>query len=205
MSKDVGVIVSDNLKPSKHCAEAARKARGVLWQISKSFHYRDKHVFVNLYKRHVRCILEYASPAWAPWSQGDINILEKVQERMVNMIPSLSGTNYEEKLDELNIKSLAARRTRADLIQTFKIIKGIDNVNHEHWFRLFGNADRQTRLSSYPLNITIQPARKEVRKNFFTNRVRDLWNDLPNNVKDSNTVNQFKSRLDKHLQQIPLS
>ena len=203
--KDVGVIVSDNLKPSKHCAEAARKARGVLWQISKSFHYRDKHVFVNLYKRHVRCILEYASPAWAPWSQGDINILEKVQERMVNMIPSLSGTNYEEKLDELNIKSLAARRTRADLIQTFKIIKGIDNVNHEHWFRLFGNADRQTRLSSYPLNITIQPARKEVRKNFFNNRVRDLWNDLPNNVKDSNTVNQFKSRLDKHSQQIPLS
>ena len=28
--KDVGVIISDTLKPNKHCSEAARKARRVL-------------------------------------------------------------------------------------------------------------------------------------------------------------------------------
>ena len=65
---------------------------------------------------------------------------------MVNMIPSLSGKSYEEKLAEM---SLAARRTRADLIKTFKTIKRVDNVNHELWFKLFGTADRQTSLSSY--------------------------------------------------------
>ena len=64
------------------------------------------------------------------------------------MISSLSGKSYEEKLAEINTMSLASRRIRADLIQTFKITKGVDNVNHEHWFKLFGIADRKTRLSS---------------------------------------------------------
>ena len=99
--------------------------------------------------------------------QGNINILEKVQEHMVNMIPSLCGKSYEEKMAEINIKRLAAHQTRADLIKTFKIIKGVDDVNHKHWFKLFGTADRKTRLSSYPLNIIVKPARKDVRKNFF--------------------------------------
>ena len=82
------------------------------------------------------------------------------------MIPSLSGKSYEEKLAESNIMSLAARRTRAALIQTFKILKGVDNVNHEHWFKLFGTADRQNRLPPFPLNIILMPARKDLRKNF---------------------------------------
>ena len=107
------------------------------------------------------------------------------------MVPSLSGKSYEEKLAEVNIMSLAARRTRTDLIQTFKILKGVDNVNHEHWFKLFGTADRQTRLSSYPLNIIVKPAKKDVRRN-FSNRVRDIWNDLPTDAKNANTVTQLK-------------
>ena len=44
---------------------------------------------------------------------------------MVNMISSLSGKSYEEKLAEINTMSLASRRIRADLIQTFKITKGV--------------------------------------------------------------------------------
>ena len=47
---DVGVKIHSSLKPSKHCAEIARRANGILGQLSKSFHYRDKRTFVNLYK-----------------------------------------------------------------------------------------------------------------------------------------------------------
>ena len=101
--------------------------------------------------------------------------------------------------------SQAARPTRSDLIQTLKIIKGVDNVNHEHWFKLFVTADRQTRLSSYPLSIIVKPARTDVRKNIFSYRVRDIWNDLPTDVKNINTVTQFKTRLNKLSKQMLLS
>ena len=39
--------------------------------------------------------------------------------------------------------------------------------------------------------------RLDVTKNFFSNRVVDVWNELPQYVVDAETVNSFKARLDK--------
>ena len=57
---------------------------------------------------------------------------------------------------------------------------------------------RTTRLNSYHLNLKKQKFRTEIRKNFFTNRVVDEWNKLPTSVKDSKTVNEFKTKISKH-------
>lgn len=46
--KDIGVIISDNLKPSLQCANASRRATAVLTQISRAFMYRDKNTFLHL-------------------------------------------------------------------------------------------------------------------------------------------------------------
>ena len=40
--KDIGVIISDFLKPSSQCAAAARKTNQVLGQMLRSFHCRDR-------------------------------------------------------------------------------------------------------------------------------------------------------------------
>ena len=48
--KDIGVIVSDSLKPSSQCAKAVKKANSILGQMSRSVHYRDKSVWIGLYK-----------------------------------------------------------------------------------------------------------------------------------------------------------
>ena len=41
----------------------------VLGQITRTFHYRDAKVFLNLYKQYVRPHLELSVAAWAPWTQ----------------------------------------------------------------------------------------------------------------------------------------
>ena len=43
--RDIGVIVTDNLKPWAQCSKVARTAQAVLGQISRAFHYRDRLVF----------------------------------------------------------------------------------------------------------------------------------------------------------------
>jgi hypothetical protein len=50
--KDLGVIISDNLKPAAQCAKAAKTAQTVLGQISRAFQYRDRTVFMQLYKQY---------------------------------------------------------------------------------------------------------------------------------------------------------
>ena len=128
--KDIGVIVNKDLKPSLQCAEVARRASAVLTQISRAFLYRDRHVFLKLYTQFVRCHMEFAVSAWCPWTVQDVKVLEKVQRKAINLINGLQGMTYEEKLVELGIMSLKARRTRIDLVQTFKILKSIDRVDY---------------------------------------------------------------------------
>ena len=48
--RDIGVVVSDNLKPAAQCKKAAQTANAVLGQILRAFHYRDRFVFLDLYK-----------------------------------------------------------------------------------------------------------------------------------------------------------
>ena len=47
---DLGIITQKNLRPGLQCKEAAKKARIVLGQITRAFTYRDRHIFVRLYK-----------------------------------------------------------------------------------------------------------------------------------------------------------
>ena len=49
--RDIGVIIHKSLKQSLQCKEASRKANGVLTQIARSFHYRDRKS--NLYTTYV--------------------------------------------------------------------------------------------------------------------------------------------------------
>ena len=197
--KDIGVIMHKSLKPSKQCSEAARKAAGILRQISKSFHYRDRKTFLKLYTTYVRPHLEFSTPSWNPWLVTDVEVLECVQKRAIGMISGLKGPTYEEKLDELGIMSLLDRRLRADMIQTYKILNSVDKVEKEIWFQEVHNREGAvTRLAADPMNLVSKQSRTEIRKNFFSCRVVPEWNNLPSDVKSASSVMMFKSLYDCH-------
>jgi hypothetical protein len=63
------------------------------------------------YKQYVRPHLEFSSPAWSPWLQGDKEALEKVQEKAIKMVAGLKGSIYEEKCEELGNSGGKKRRT----------------------------------------------------------------------------------------------
>ena len=52
--RDIGVLVTSDLKPSDQCAKAARTVYAMLGQISRAFHYRDRWTFVKLLLQSVR-------------------------------------------------------------------------------------------------------------------------------------------------------
>ena len=190
--KDIGVIVSNTLKPSAQCAKASKKANSILRQMSRSVHYRDKDVWVYLYTTYVRHHLEFSVQAWSPWYVKDVDLLEGVQKRAVNMIVGLRSSTYEGKLREVGLTTLRERRVRGDMIQVWKYL-------HKHnpgGDKLFKMANAQhSRLSRYtykPWNISRVIAKLEVRRNFFTSRVADKWNSL----QDAVDLNTFKNNYD---------
>jgi hypothetical protein len=201
--RDIGVTVCGNLKPSSQCSKAAGTAAAVLGQISRAFHYRDRHTFIGLYKQYVRPHLEFAVQAWNPWTQHDKETLEKVQRRAVGMVSGLRGETYEEKLVELGLTTLEERRHQADMLQVYKILTGKDNVRSECWFRMAAAGAIRTRQAAGVMNILKPRSRLEVRGNFFSVRVADSWNSVPESIKMSRTIGQFKRQYKKYRSSRP--
>lgn len=195
--RDIGVTVDHNLKPSVQCKKAAQTASVVLGQIIRSFHYRDRHVFVRLYLQYVRPHLEFSVAAWAPWTQADIICLERIQQRAVKAVSGLKGTTYEERLLELGLPSLQDRRREIDMVQTYKIVNKIDSDEPEQWFTR-ADSRRPTRQGDGKDRLLPGRSQHEYRKNFFSVRVIDEWNKLPDTTKEAANVGQFKRLYRRH-------
>ena len=61
---------------------------------------------MHLYKQYVRPHLEFSTSAWAPWTESDKKLSEKVQMRALNMVSGLVQQDYEGKLRELKLETL---------------------------------------------------------------------------------------------------
>ena len=82
---------------------------------------------------------------------------------------------------------------RGDIIEIFKITH---NIYDEAVFPdLTFYARASTRGNNYKL--VNHSFHYDLRKHFFSARIVNIWNSLPNSIVDANTVNAFKARLDK--------
>ena len=118
--------------------------------------------------------------------------------KAVTMISGLQSKEYEDRLKELCLQSLEERRIRYDMIQVFKLMHNYDDVDRRQFFQTAEEESvRVTRQSSDALNILTTRCRTEVRRNFFTNRVAEKWNKLPEYIKRARNIKIFKSLYDK--------
>ena len=139
--------------------------------------------------------LEFASPAWSPWTETDKAVIEKVQMRAVSCISGLQGT-YEDKCRELGLDTLEERRRKQDLLQTYKICSGKDKVDPELLFTRIGQEpNRQTRFTADPMNIVTKRSRLDIRKNSYAVRASEEWNALSQSTKTSRSVQIFKNAI----------
>ena len=119
------------------------------------------------------------------------------------MVTNFKGRTYEEQLAEAGMVTLEERRRRGDLIQVYRVMNGVDNVDPGIWFnmaevRTGASATRQTRgfMNVQGSHWTRGEGGLEIRKNFWSQRVTDQWNSLPNEVKEAESLNNFKNGLD---------
>ena len=94
--KDLGVIISEDLKWDKQCSEAVMKANRMLGvgMIKCNLVDRSKEMIITLYKSLVRPHIEYCSQVWSPYYKKDIKLIEGVQRRPTKLITGIQGLNY---------------------------------------------------------------------------------------------------------------
>ena len=110
--RDLGVLVTNDLKPSMQCAQAAKKAMSILSLIKRTFKTMDAWDFRLLFNCYVRPYLEYCVKVWSPHLIKDIKCLEKVQERATKLVRGMKNLSYSQRLSKLELYSLERRRLR---------------------------------------------------------------------------------------------
>ena len=96
----------------------------ILEAITRSFIYLDEKTLMRLYTALVRPHVEYAKPVWNPRLKRNIEAGENIQRRATKIIPGIRDLSYKERLEHLNLPTLAYRRIRGDMIETYKMLKG---------------------------------------------------------------------------------
>ena len=109
--KNFEVIISNDLKPSKHCSDVkiTNKLVGFTGRTSEN---KSEKVILTLFTALVLPHLEYILIRWKKYKKK---------------LPAKSS-HYEKRLKELNLFSLSKRRLRGDLIKLFEIFHGFDNI-----------------------------------------------------------------------------
>jgi len=193
--KDLGVIITHDLKSRRQCEAASGKANRALFTLKRTINMRNKHVGTLLYRSMVRPILEYCSIVWGPTTKKDRDTLEKVQRRATRFICGGRDLSYTERLHVLNMPTLAYRRERGEMIEIFKLLNGkveqMDNL-----FTLDRRTSHNTR--GHPYKLVIPRCNTNLRAKFFTVRSLNRWNKLPVSVVCAPSLDSFKRNLDKH-------
>ena len=125
----------------------------------------------------------------------DIEELEKVQHRVTKLVPGMSDWTYEARCKELKLPTLKQRRLRGDLIETYKILRGHEGADYRKFFELNVGI---TRGNVWKLKKR-EHISSQVREGWFSYRVVNPWNELPDNVVDAPSIKTFKRRLDEYL------
>ena len=189
--RDLGIIADNKFKFDKHIAEIAKKASGVLASIKRTMKFVNKETFNALYKSLVRPILEYCAPVWNPCKVKQIKTLESVQRRATKLVKELKNKSYTERLLFLDLSTLSYRRRRGDMITTFKMLHGMIDTDSKVFFERSTSVTRGHNLKLFKFASS-----SSLRKNYFSNRVINEWNNLPATIVNAKSVIEFEKLYD---------
>ena len=144
------------------------------------------------YKALIRPHLEYASPAWSPHTSKNIDKIEAVQKRAARFV--LGNYEYgpqaritEQIQNKLHWHPLRHRRAIYDLVVFYKI------RNNKVIISFPSSVTLSTRHAKRYNRIKILHS-DAFKYSFYCRTIR-LWNDLPVNVLESDSLDVFKTRV----------
>ena len=137
-----------------------------------------KNKISTLYKSIVRPILEYGYVVWSPWTVQDQQALESEQRRLLGLAN-----------EDISLPSLECRRNDKDLSETYKFLNDDYKLKSENFFQTNMN-----NLRGHNKKLFKPQSNIDHRKYFYTERVVEPWNRLPEEVVCAQTLSNFRTK-----------
>lgn len=193
-AKDLGIIMDECLSFTDHTQNLTSKLMGSLCQISRVQHLFDKKTLISIINSLVFSKLYYCSTVWGGTFKENIRKLQLVQNFAARIISGkrkfdhISSTIKD--LGWLSVQDMLAYR---DAQMVYKIINGSVPLYLKNFVKRRSDVHYRSTRNSH--NLDIPKCRTSFAQRSFGYRAIKLWNSLPNNVRESTSLNTFKQSL----------
>ena len=144
------------------------------------------------YKTLVRPQVEYASPVWAPYTQVNVQKIEKVQRTAARWVSRRwrKTSSVDDMLSNLSLDTLEHRREVSSLCLFYKMHNDLVSIDRDKYL------SPKTRLirtrQSHPFQYNRPSPNTDCFKYSFFPRVVPVWNGLYESTASCTTVDSFK-------------
>ena len=165
-------------------------------RLRRTYNILPQNIRLKIHKATSEPIIDYASTVWGCFSKEIKNLMLRLEHMAARTILGnydFINTRGKQLCEKLHINDFMKRTDFKTVILTYKAIHGLlpdhlmNNITFTHEI-----TNRNTRSAS---NTTLYKPlpKREVFKNAFMFRGPFIWNQLPNVLKETSTLNGFKS------------
>ena len=112
------------------------------------------------------------------------------------MVKGLRKMGYEERLRRLKMTTLENRTLRGDMIETWKILNGKEDIDCSQFFQM---ATGSHNLKGHSMRLFATKNKRDLRQHFYSQRAVTHWDNLPQHAIEAPSLNAFKNRFDKGM------
>ena len=192
----LGIEIDNKLTFTGHINEMCNQAGKQINALKRIKQYLSKDSKTVVYNSYINSIFNYCSPIWMFTSKANEEKIEKTNKRALRFVTNKSHLSYEELCEKEVYLDIMKRSIKACAILMFKVKNDIAPTYIKHMFRM-----QHTPYDMRDNEKLILPHFNTV--NFGKNSIKyygaKLWNMLPVDIKNSASLNTFKSAVNKWL------
>ena len=197
-ARDLGVILDTSLTFDDHVTATVASCMSRLGQINRVKHCFDKRTLIIIINALVFSKLFYCSSVWSNTSQSNIAKLQAVQNFACRIVSGSKKYDHVTPIPkQLNWLPVKQHMYYRDSIMAFKCMNGlVPGYLSDQLIKRSSISTRKTRNSQL-LNIPLFKTATGQRSFYY--RMVSLWNALPQVIKLSQSLAQFKTLIRKRL------
>lgn len=184
MYKYLGVYLDKHMNLQHHFEKVYKKASARVKLLSRIREQIGPHVAESIYKAMIRPILMYCYQLQLGLPEGTIDKLQSIQNRAAKIASPREPLECWDKVAEV--------RNRRVAIDVFKCLNGLSPEEFSQYFKRHQHG-KDTRGNNS--SLVLPPIRTETGKRMFAFQGAQIFNKLPKDIRDEESLVRFKHKL----------
>ena len=195
-SKSLGLIIDENLSWKAHIHEISKKVSSGIGALKRVRPFVSMHTAIKIYKGLIEPHFVYCSAVWDGLTQQLSEKLQKLQNRAIRVITKSSyDTSSRLLLNSLGWDNLSSRRAKQKANLMYKCI---NNLAPAYLCNLFVPRIPNYDFRNAEKKLLLPKPRTDYLKHSFSYSGAVLWNNLPEEIRTSNSLAFFKRSYDQY-------